>query len=29
MKYVKVIDGTKSNAGGFEYKVDEINIADI
>lgn len=29
MKYVKVINGTKSNAGGFEYKVDEINIADI
>ena len=22
------MDGTRSNAGGFEYKLDEINIAD-
>ena len=27
MKYVRVMDGLKSNAGGFEYKLDEINIA--
>lgn len=27
-KYVRVMDGLKSNAGGFEYKLDEINIAD-
>lgn len=26
-KYVRVMDGTKSNAGGFEYKLEEINIA--
>lgn len=26
-KYVRVMDGLKSNAGGFEYKLDEINIA--
>ena len=24
-KYVRVMDGLKSNAGGFEYKLDEIN----
>lgn len=29
MKYVRVMDGLKSNAGGFEYKIDEINIATI
>lgn len=29
MKYVKVIDGTKSNAGNFEYKIDEVNIAEV
>lgn len=28
-KYVKVMDGLRSNAGGFEYKLDEINIANI
>ena len=28
MKYVRVMDGLKSNAGGFEYKLDEINIAN-
>lgn len=28
-KYVRVMDGLKSNAGGFEYKLDEINIANI
>lgn len=29
MKYVKVIDGTKSSAGNFEYKIDEVNIAEV
>ena len=24
IKYVRVMDGVKSNANGFEYKVDEI-----
>ena len=28
-KYVIVMDGLKSNAGGFEYKLDEINIAKV
>ena len=27
IKYVRVMDGLKSNAGGFEYKLNEINIA--
>ena len=26
-KYVRVMDGLKSNAGGFDYKLNEINIA--
>ena len=26
-KYVRVMDGLKSNAGGFNYKLNEINIA--
>ena len=26
-KYVRVMDGLKSNAGGFEYKLNEINVA--
>ena len=26
-KYLRVMDGLKSNAGGFEYKLDEINIS--
>ena len=26
-KYVRVMDGLKSNAGGFEYKLDEVNVA--
>ena len=26
-KYVRVMDGLKSNAGGFEYKLDEINVS--
>ena len=26
-KFVRVMDGTKSNAGGFEYKLDEVNNA--
>ena len=28
MKYVRVMDGLKSNAGGFEYKLDEVNISE-
>lgn len=28
-KYVKVMDGVKSNAGGFKYKIDEVNIANL
>ncbi len=28
-KFLRVMDGLKSNAGGFEYKLDEINIAKI
>lgn len=27
-KYVRVMDGLKSNAGGFEFKLDEINIVE-
>lgn len=27
-KYIKLMDGSKSNAGGFEYKIGEINVAD-
>lgn len=27
-KFVRVMDGIKSNAGGFEYKLDEVNIAE-
>ncbi len=27
--FVRVMDGLKSNAGGFEYKLDKINIAKI
>ena len=27
-KYVRVMDGLKSNAGGFEYKLDEVNITE-
>lgn len=27
-KYVRVMDGTKSNAGGFNYKIDEVNISN-
>ena len=27
-KFVRVMDGLTSNAGGFEYKIDEINIAE-
>ncbi len=26
-KYLRVMDGLKSNAGGFEYKLDEVNVA--
>lgn len=28
MRFVRVMDGLKSNAGGFEYKIDEINSTD-
>lgn len=28
MKFVRVMDGLKSNAGGFDYKLDEINISE-
>mgnify|MGYP003205479399 CR=1 FL=1 len=28
-KYVRVMDGLKSNAGGFEYKLNEINTANV
>lgn len=28
-KYVRVMDGLKSNAGGFDYKLDEINVATL
>ena len=27
MKYVKLVDGLKSNANGFEYKIGEVNVA--
>ncbi|MCR5186368.1 MAG: hypothetical protein K6D97_04550 [Clostridia bacterium] len=27
-KYVRVIDGQKSDAGGFEYKLNEINVSN-
>lgn len=27
-KYVWVMDGKRSNAGEFEYKLDEINMSD-
>ena len=26
--YIKLMDGSKSNAGGFEYKIGEVNIAN-
>lgn len=28
MKYVRVMDGDRSNAGGFVYKIDELNETD-
>ena len=28
MKFVKVLNGTTSDAGDFEYKVNEVNIAN-
>lgn len=28
IKYVRVMDGLKSNAGGFDYKLDEVNVSD-
>lgn len=27
-KYVRVMDGIQSNAGGFEYKLDEVNVCE-
>lgn len=27
-KYIKLMDGLKSNAGGFQYKIGEVNVAD-
>lgn len=27
-KYVRVMDGITSNAGGFEYKLNEVNVAN-
>ena len=29
MKYLKLVDGLKSNANGFEYKIGEINEAEV
>ena len=29
MKYLKLVDGLKSNANGFEYKLGEVNVADV
>ena len=28
-KYVRVMDRTTSNASGFEYKLDKVNIAKL
>ena len=28
-KYMRIMDGQKSNAGGFEYKLDLINEAEV
>ena len=28
MKYIKLLDGIKSNANGFEYKIGEVNVAN-
>ena len=27
-KFIRLMDGTKSNAGGFKLKLNEINIAE-
>ena len=27
-KYVRVMDGLKSNAGGFDYMIDEVNVSN-
>lgn len=27
-KYVRVMDGLKSNASGFEYKLDKVNVSN-
>ncbi len=29
MKYLKVMFGTKSGASDFEYKLNEVNVANI
>lgn len=28
-KFIRLMDGTKSNAGGFKLKLNEINIAEM
>ena len=28
MKYVRVMDGLRSNASGFEYKLNEVNVSE-
>ena len=28
MKYLKLVDGVKSNANGFEYEIGKVNVAD-
>ena len=28
MKFIKLVDGLKSNANGFEYKIGVVNEAD-
>ncbi len=27
-KYIRLMDGTKSNAGGFEFKLGEVNVSE-
>lgn len=28
MKYIKLVDGLKSNANGFKYKIGKVNVSD-
>ena len=28
-RFVRVMDGLRSNAGGFEYKLDEVNESNV